>query len=278
MLPWFLHVPNTNQDPDGAADAIRAAIEAGPPQAVAAVVLEPVQNGGGCLVPPEDYWPQVREICDEYGVLLVADSTICAFGRVGSWFGTERFGAEPDIITFAKGLTSGYIPMGGVIVSDRVREALDSQSMYLHGATFGGHPVAAAVALTNIAIIEREGLIDNVLALENVFGDALRQMAESHPIVIDVRGIGFFWAIELQPAWPDGRPLSEEDYRRYFKDDLYHRLVDLGLLCRFDDRDSPVIQLAPALIADADVLARIVDIVAVAVSDLERALGYASSP
>ena len=274
LPPGFLHVANTYQDPEGAAEAIAEAIENGPPECVAAVVLEPVQNGGGCLVPPPGYWQRVREICDHYGVLLVADATICAFGRIGTWFGVERFEAAPDVITFAKGLTSGYIPMGGVLVSQPVREALDSQDMFLMGSTFGGHPVAAAVALENLAIIEREDLLANVCAHERSFGDGLRQVASEHQILKDVRGLGYFWAIELDPTWADGRPLEGADYDRLFKHDLFARLLDLGLICRVDDRDSPVLQFSPPLTAGPEIIDRIVGIVAQVVGELERELGY----
>ncbi len=274
LPPIAIHVPNTQQDPDGAAEAIAAAIEFGPPEQVAAVVLEPVQNAGGCLVPPEGYWRRVREICDRHGVLLVADATICAFGRLGTWFGVERFDVRPDIVTFAKGLTSGYIPMGGLLVSDRIRKMLDREAMYLHGSTFGGHPVAAAVALANLDIIEREGLLERASSLETLFGELLSAMGAEHPMVRDVRGLGLFWAVELDTSYADGRPLVGEEYDRHFKHNLFHNLIDLGLLCRVDDRDSPVLQFAPPLTVTEDDLRHIVDITGRGISALERALGY----
>src|SRR5918995_1092035 len=179
----FFHVKNTQQDPEGAADAIEEMIEAEGPELVAAVILEPVQNAGGCLVPPPDYWRRVREICDRHGVLLVSDAVICAFGRLGEWFGIERFDVVPDMTSFAKGLTSGYLPMGGVVVNERVRDTLRNNApMFTHGSTFGGHPVCSAVALENIRIIEREKLLQNVHALEGHFGDELKRLAESPPI------------------------------------------------------------------------------------------------
>ncbi|HET7273109.1 MAG TPA: aminotransferase class III-fold pyridoxal phosphate-dependent enzyme, partial [Rubrobacter sp.] len=174
LLQGFYHVPNTQQDPEGAADAIEEAIEFGPPETVAAVILEPVQNAGGCLVPPPDYWKRVREICDRHGVLLVSDAVICAFGRLGEWFGIERFDVVPDMTSFAKGVTSGYLPMGGVVVNEKISSTLRSRaSMFMHGSTFGGHPVSSAVAIENINIIEREGLLQNVHDLEGHFGDEL---------------------------------------------------------------------------------------------------------
>ncbi len=275
LLQGFMHVPNTQQDPEGAADAIEEAIEFGPPETVAAVVLEPVQNAGGCLVPPEGYWQRVREICDEYGVLLVSDAVICAFGRLGEWFGIERFGVVPDMTSFAKGITSGYLPMGGVVVSDRVRDTLrENAPMFFHGSTFGGHPVSAAVALENLRIIEREGLLDNVRSLEGHFESELRRMAEGHPIVKDVRGMGFFWAVEVRPERADGTPLAGEEYERYFKGVVSRKLLEGGLICRFDDKDEPVIQYSPALVADREVISRIAEITDGALTELERELGY----
>jgi len=274
----FFHVRNTQQDPEGAADAIEEMIEAEGPELVAAVFLEPVQNAGGCLVPPEGYWRRVREICDEHGVLLVSDAVICAFGRLGTWFGVERLdGGEvvPDLTTFAKGVTSGYLPMGGAVASDRVSKVLrEAAPMFMHGSTFGGHPVSAAVALENIRIIEREGLLENVRALEGHFGEELRRMAEGHPIVREVRGMGFFWAVEVKPEKADGTPLEGDEYQKYFKGVLSRKLMENGLICRFDDKDEPVIQFSPALVADREVLSRIAEITDDAITELERELGY----
>ena len=271
----FYHVKNTQQDPEGAADAIEQTIEAEGSDQIAAVILEPVQNAGGCLVPPPGYWRRVREICDKYGVLLVSDAVICAFGRLGEWFGTERFGVVPDMTSFAKGVTSGYSPMGGVMVSDKMVDVLRGKaSMFAHGSTFGGHPVSSAVALENIKIIEREGLLQNVHALEGFFGDELRRMAEGHPIVKDVRGMGFFWAVEVNPQRPDETPLTGEEYQRYFKGVLSKALLDNGLVCRFDDKEDPVIQYSPALVADREILSRIAEITDKALTELERELGY----
>src|SRR5918997_582923 len=167
----FFHVANTQQDPDGAADAIERMIEAEGPELVAAVILEPVQNAGGCLVPPPDYWRRVREICDRHGVLLVSDAVICAFGRLGEWFGIERFDVVPDMTSFAKGVTSGYLPMGGVVVNDRMRDTLrEGAPMFTHGSTFGGHPVSSAGGPGNIPIIEREKAPEKVQNPGGYFG------------------------------------------------------------------------------------------------------------
>ena len=252
-------------------------IEAEGPEHVAAVILEPVQNAGGCLVPPPDYWRRVREICDRHGVLLVSDAVICAFGRLGEWFGIERFDVVPDMTSFAKGVTSGYLPMGGVVVNDKIASTLkDNAPMFMHGSTFGGHPVSAAVALENIAIIEREKLLENVHDLEGHFGDELRRMAEEHPIVKEVRGMGFFWAVEVNPERADGTPLEDDEYQKYFKGVVSRKLLEGGLICRFDDKDDPVIQYSPALVSDREVLSRIAEITDDALTELEKELGYRS--
>ncbi len=275
LLQGFAHVANTHQDPEGAADAIEEAIDFGPPETVAAVILEPVQNGGGCLVPPEGYWKQVREICDRHGVLLISDGVICAFGRLGEWFGVERFGAVPDMTTFAKGVTSGYSPMGGLVAGPRITETMrENVSMFMHGSTFGGHPVSAAVALENIKIMEREKLLDNVHALEGHFGDELKRMAAEHSLVREVRGMGFFWGVEIRAEWPDGTPITGQDYQKYFKGVLPQSLLKNGLICRFDDKEDPVIQYAPALIADREVLSRIAEITDQALSELEHEINH----
>jgi adenosylmethionine-8-amino-7-oxononanoate aminotransferase len=271
----FYHVRNTQQDPEGAADAIEQMIEAEGPELVAAVVLEPVQNAGGCLVPPPDYWKRVREICDRHGVLLVSDAVICAFGRLGEWFGIERFDVVPDMTSFAKGVTSGYLPMGGVVVNDRIASTLrENAPMFTHGSTFGGHPVSSAVAVENIAIMEREKLPQNVHDLEGHFGDELKRMASDHPIVKEVRGMGFFWAVEVNPERADGTPLEGDEYQKYFKGVVSRKLLEGGLICRFDDKDDPVIQFSPALVSDREVLSRIAEITDGALTELEKQLGY----
>ena len=197
LFPGSAHVANTNPyrpETDDPAEAIRERIEWEGPETVSCVILEPVQNSGGCFLPPEGYFQKVREICDEYGVLLISDEVICSWGRLGYWFGSERYGYEPDLITTAKGLTSSYAPMGAVIASDRVFAPFNEDGeAFWHGITFGGHPMASAVALANLDVMEDEGLLENVRANEDGFAamlDSLRDL----PIVGDVRGTGYFWA------------------------------------------------------------------------------------
>jgi adenosylmethionine-8-amino-7-oxononanoate aminotransferase len=259
LTPGGHHVPNTNsyrwaedRDPLWAADAIEEAILFEGPHTVAAVILEPVQNGGGCFVPQDGYFQRVREICDRHEVLLISDEVICGFGRLGHWLGCERYGAEPDIVTVAKGMTSAYAPLGAVIASDRVAEPfLHGHAIFNHGFTFGGHPMACAVALANIELIEREGLCEHVLAKEGEFRAMLESLRDL-PIVGDVRGAGFFHAIELVKDRETKETFDAEESERLLRGFLSGALFERGLICRTDDRGDPVVQLSPPLIADSE--------------------------
>jgi adenosylmethionine-8-amino-7-oxononanoate aminotransferase len=267
LVPGGCHVPNTNlyrwpedRHPLWAATAIEERIEFEGPETVAAVILEPVQNAGGCFVPPDGYFERVREICDRHDVLMISDEVICAWGRLGHWFGCERFGYVPDIVTVAKALTSAYAPMGAVIAADRIAEPfMQGDASFSHGFTFAGHPVASAVAMANLDVYEREDLCGQVLAKEGEFRQMLETLHDL-PIVGDVRGAGFFQAIELVKDKEtkesfDGEE-AEELLRGYLSGELYRR----GLICRADDRGDPVIQLAPPLIADSEQFEEIHDV------------------
>ena len=226
-------------------DIERLIVEEGP-ETVAAVYLEPVQNAGGCFVAAPGYWQRVREICDRHGVLLVSDEVICAFGRIGEWFGASRLGYQPDMITFAKGVTSGYAPLGGVLVSDRIVEPFrEGAASFLHGITFAGHPVSCAVALANLDVFEEEDLCGRVRSLEGEFRGALESLLDL-PIVTEVRGMGYFYGIELGKR---GEAFSDEQCEWLIRKFLSKRLLELGLPCRADDRGDPVIQLAPPLVS-----------------------------
>jgi adenosylmethionine-8-amino-7-oxononanoate aminotransferase len=230
-----------------AADEIERAILREGPDSVAAVYLEPVQNSGGCFPPPPGYFARVREICDRYGVLLVSDEVICAFGRLGYYFGSQRYGYQPDVITFAKGVTSGYAPLGGMMVSDRLMEPFaDGPATFLHGITFAGHPVSAAVALANLDVFEKEDLLGNVRANEDAFRATLQKLKDL-PIVGDVRGDGYFYGIEMVKEKTTRETFTDEESERLLRGFLSHALYDAGLICRADDRGDPVIQLAPPL-------------------------------
>jgi adenosylmethionine-8-amino-7-oxononanoate aminotransferase len=263
LVPGAFRVPNTNiyrasdelrEDPKRfgrwAADRIAEAIEFEGPDSVAAVFLEPVQNAGGCFPPPPGYFQRVREICDEYDVLLVSDEVICAYGRIGSMFACDDFGYVPDMITCAKGLTSGYSPIGAMIASDRLFEPFnDGKTTFAHGYTFGGHPVSAAVALANLDIFDREGITDHVKEAAPAFRATLEKLL-SLPIVGDVRGEGFFYGIELVKDKTTKETFNDEESERLLRGFLSKALFEAGLYCRADDRGDPVVQLAPPLICD----------------------------
>src|SRR6476661_1387127 len=233
-----------------AADQIAVQIENEGPETVAAVFLEPVQNSGGCFPPPPGYFQRVREICDEYDVLLVSDEVICAFGRLGHIFGAERFGYQPDIITCAKGITSGYAPLGAMIATDRLMEPfLKGQETFLHGYTFGGHPVSTAVGLASLDAFENEGITQHVLDNQDAFRATLEKLSDL-PIVGDVRGEGYFYGIELVKDKATKETFDEAESEKLLRGFLSKALFDGGLYCRADDRGDPVIQLSPPLICD----------------------------
>ena len=256
LTPGGCHVVNTNMfrlahgmDAADLAEAVAQRIEFEGPETVSAVIMEPVQNAGGCLTPPEGYFQRVREICDEYNVLMISDEVICAWGRLGEWFGAQRYDYQPDIITTAKGLTSAYAPMGAMIVSDRVAEPfMHGTASFTHGFTFAGHPMCAAVALANIDAMEREGIIENVRNNEAPFREMLDSLRDI-PIVGDVRGAGYFNAIELVKDQDTDEQWSDEESETLLRGFLSGELYRRGLICRADDRGDPVIQLSPPLIA-----------------------------
>jgi adenosylmethionine-8-amino-7-oxononanoate aminotransferase len=228
-----------------------------PADEVAAIIVEPIQGEGGYIVPEDGFLQGLREICDRHGILLCADEVICAFGRIGHWFGVERFDAIPDLITFAKGLTGAHFAMGGLLISDRVAEPfIDGRSSYLHGYTFGGHPVGAAVALASLEILESEGVLENVRANEPVAAAALDGLRDI-PIVGDVRGAGHFWAIELVRDQESRESFDGPAADWLLKDVLSEELWSRGLICRLDDRAEPIVQIAPPLVASAGLIEEI---------------------
>lgn len=245
--------PGMAGDPEAfgrwAARRIELAVQAEGPETVAAVVLEPVRNSGGCPPPPPGYFRAVREICDRYDVLLVSDEVICAFGRVGRMFACERYGYTPDIITCAKGMTSGYAPIGAAIASDRVFAPFrEGRNASTHGYTFGGHPVSSAVAPANLDVFEHEGLTGHVRENEAAFRGVLEKLKDL-PIVGDVRGDGYFYGIELVKDRRTRRSFDAEESERILRGFVSGALFEAGLYCRADDRGDPVIQPAPPPIA-----------------------------
>ncbi|WP_396345074.1 aspartate aminotransferase family protein [Haloechinothrix sp. LS1_15] len=262
LVPSTVRVPNTNfyRAPEHgddyaafgrwAADQIAQAIELEGPDTVAAVFLEPLQNTGGCFPPPPGYFERVREICDEHDVLLVSDEVICAFGRLGTDFGARRYGYQPDILTTAKGLTSGYAPLGAVLISDAVAEPFRTgATTFMHGSTYGGHPVSCAVAMANLDILEREGIYDHVQANEQAFRSTLDKLRDL-PIVGDVRGAGYFYGIELVKDTATKETFTDAECERILRGLVSPALFERGLYCRADDRGEPVIQLSPPLVCE----------------------------
>ncbi len=253
LLPGFLKVGNTLGATDGVAAARGledAILEAGP-ETVGMFFAEPVQNSGGCLVPPDGYWPEVRRICDKYDVLLVADEVISSFGRVGEWFGADYVGVVPDMITFAKGATSGYAPVGGVIIRrSKVDELLNAEDgTFTHGATWGGHPVAMAVTIANVTAMRDEGAIEKVQAHGDHFAAKLDEVMAAHDMVSDVRGTGYFYAVELTASRSNGVELTEDQANTLVNNHMPDLIRDAGLLIRADARGAPKLVLSPPLIA-----------------------------
>ena len=237
--------------------AIEEAIVAAGPETVAMVIAEPVQNGRGALVPPEGYWQELRRICDAYGVLLCADEVINSFGRLGHWFGSGRFGAEPDMITFAKGVTSAYQPLGGLVVRgplvDRVWDS--PVAMFVHGSTFGGHPVATAVAVASMAALRDEDVFTGVLGREDRLGNGLRELMSAHACVKDVRGTGYFYSVELMRDRDSGLELTEPETAELLPGGVLDRLVrSARVLVRPDGRGAVMLAVSPPLVADESVI------------------------
>jgi adenosylmethionine-8-amino-7-oxononanoate aminotransferase len=266
LFSWAVKVPNTSQYRCGmcaeqnacsldCADEVERTILREGPETVAMVVMEPVQNTGGALVPPPGYWKRIREICDKYGILLVSDEVICGFGRLGYWFGCERFEYQPDMITFAKGVTSGYAPLGGVIVSDRLAAPFleGEAAVFLHGLTFGGHPVSCAVALANIDIMEREDLLGNVQRNEAIFDEVMEGLRDL-PFVGDVRGCGYFRVVELVKDKATKQSFTDDECNWLLRDELSPYIYNAGLICRADDRADPVLVLSPTLVCGEEEL------------------------
>jgi adenosylmethionine-8-amino-7-oxononanoate aminotransferase len=271
LVPEVLHVRNTNRyhRPVDETEAeftaflladLEQTIEAAGPETICMVVMEPVQNAGGSFLPPEGYWRGVRELCDRYDILLCADEVITGFGRLGAWFGSERYDIRPDLMTIAKGLSSSYAAIGAVVATDRVMEPfMHGTSMYSHGITFGGHPVMSAIALKNIEIMKREQIVEHVASTQDAFRGTLDQLLDL-PIVGDVRGTGFFYAVELVKDKETRETFDDAECETLLRDFLSPRLFERGLICRADDRGDPVVQISPPLVAGQEEFDQIVSI------------------
>jgi adenosylmethionine-8-amino-7-oxononanoate aminotransferase len=253
------------------ADEIERLIEFEGPETIAAIIMEPIQNSGGAIVPPPGYMQRVRQLCDHYGIVLIADEVICGFGRVGAWFGSNALGFTPDLMTCAKGITSGYAPLGAAMVRKEIADMFigDEDDKFMHGVTFGGHPASCAAALANIAILEREGLCERSQTMGDYMLRELRAAIGAHPHVGDIRGKGLFIALELVRDRERHEPLEEPHLMAWLSDQFKRR----GLICRADDRLDPVIQLAPPLNIPQEDVDQVITIVADVLHALGRRLG-----
>lgn len=265
LLPWFVHVPNTygykseGDIPVAELSCLRAIEEtilAEGPETIAMLVAEPVQNVGGILIPPDGYWQELRRMCDQYGILLCADEVICGFGRLGYWFGSERNNVVPDIITFAKGVTSGYAPLGGMIVREPlVDRLLDSEiATFTHGVTWGGHPMSTAIAVANIRAMRDEGVLENVRSHSPYLAARLDEIAQRQPMVKEVRGTGYLFGLELMASRAEGTEYTAEQKAAMCREVLPQLLQANGLMTRADDRGPAMISVSPPLVADRAVL------------------------
>jgi adenosylmethionine-8-amino-7-oxononanoate aminotransferase len=252
-----------------AARALEEAIVEQNPDTVAAFIAEPVQGAGGVIVPPDDYFARVREICSRYNILFIADEVITGFGRTGQWFALERWGVEPDIMSFAKGVTSGYLPLGGIMVSDEIAATIRSvapENRWMHAYTYSGHPACCAVALKNLEIIEREGLVERAAKMGRLLLDQLSPV-QSLDIVGDVRGLGLMAAVEL---------VADRAARTPFDAKLkVGELVRQAMLARgvFTRIRNDVILLAPPLVIRDDQIDRIAEVVRASIQAVQERVG-----
>jgi adenosylmethionine-8-amino-7-oxononanoate aminotransferase len=287
LVPDVVHVWNTNRYHRPVdeteeefvefvlTDLEEAIVQAGP-ETVAMVIMEPVQNAGGSFTPPAGYFAGVREICDRHGILLCADEVITAFGRLGSWFASERYDIRPDLVTCAKGLSSAYAAIGAVVARDAVMEPfLEGTSMYAHGITFGGHPVQAAIALKNLEILRRERIVEHVAEEQDGFRGTLSQLLDL-PIAGDLRGTGFFYALELVKDKETRETFSDEECESLLRGFLSPRLFERGLICRADDRGDPVVQISPPLVAGQKEFDEIVGVLGDVLAEAGERLGRPS--
>lgn len=280
LLEGVRHVPNTlgltgDCGPAAELDCVRSierVIAEEGAETIAAIFAEPVQNGRGALVPPDGYWPELRRICDQNGILLVSDEVICSFGRLGSWFGSARYGVTPDLITFAKGSTAGYAPLGGVIVREPVIEQLfdhGERTGFTHGATWGGHPVATAVAAATINAMREESVLSNVEHRGPQLRAGLESLQSAHRCVKDVRGTGFFYAIELMADRNTGRELTDEQSTRVLHEVLPKAFARTGVILRGDDRGATMLMVSPPLISGEEVIGELLSGIDGMLADVE---------
>jgi adenosylmethionine-8-amino-7-oxononanoate aminotransferase len=275
-VPGFLHIPAPysyrfqGEIKEGetygqaAARALEEAILREGPDTVGGFIAEPVQGAGGVIVPPDDYFPLVRAICDKYNVLLIADEVITGFGRTGDWFALRRYGVQPDIMSFAKGVTSGALPLGGIQISDAIREVIMSappNERWMHAYTYSGHATSCAVALANIEIIEREGLVQNAGAMGKRLLDGLLALQEEFECIGDVRGLGLMAAVEFTSDRATKAPANLGEKVR-------KAALDRGLWTR---AQGDVFMFSPPLVITAEQVDRMVQILGESIAAVQSA-------
>src|SRR5699024_5290569 len=277
ILDDFLHVDTPyEKSTEEAIHSLREAIEAEGPETIAAFIAEPIQGAGGVIIPPEDYFKEIRALCDAYGILVIADEIITGFGRTGTMFGMENWGVTPDVMTFAKGVTSGYIPLGGVVVSDAIHDVLKkhSKGTLMHGFTYSGHPTATAVGLKNIEIIEKENLVENSRNMGELMFEGFQKVKEKSEIVGDVRAKGLLGAIELvkNPATNEPFPADWNVAGRTIE-----LLSEKGLVYRPVTYDNTnIICFSPPIAIDAEEVDKMIAIVEEAVLEVEKEVANSS--
>lgn len=277
MMTDFTHAETPyGSNTEKAIASLRQVIEEEGPENIAAFLAEPIQGAGGVLIPPEDYFKEVRKLCDEYEILFIADEIITGFGRTGKMFGMENWGVTPDLMTFAKGVTSGYIPLGGVVVSDHIHNVLKEKSKgtLFHGFTYSGHPTAAAVALKNIEIIEQESLVENSRKMGEELLKGFKKVKENLDIVGDVRTVGLLGAVEL---------VQNPATNKRFAPDLnvaprvIEALHERGVICRpvtFNGTD--IICFAPPIVMNNEQINTLVEKLHDSVLSVQKQLGVTS--
>ncbi|WP_289890779.1 aspartate aminotransferase family protein [Virgibacillus pantothenticus] len=274
MMTDFIHVDtHYNSTTDQAIASLRQAIEESGPETVAAFFAEPIQGAGGVLIPPDDYFPRIRALCDDYGILFVADEVITGFGRTGKMFGIENWDVIPDVMTFAKGVTSGYFPLGGVVVSETIHNVFKEKSLgtLFHGFTYSGHPTGAAVALKNIEIMEQEQLVENSRLMGNRLLLGLKKVKESLEIVGDVRCVGLLGAVELVEEPVSNKRFAQDQHVTLKAIEALH---ERGVICRgvtYDNTD--IICIAPPLIINQEQVDQLVEGVYEAILKVQQQLG-----
>jgi len=268
LLEGFAHISNSKnivgaQDQKLVAEhltLLEEELENIDPTSVALLIAEPVQNSGGVLAPPVGYWSGLRHICDKYGILLLADEVITGFGRLGASFAIEELGAVPDMITFAKGATSGYVPLGGLMIRDVLLEDLyGAAPSFAHGSTFGAHPVATAVLIANVRAMLQEHIFDAVRRLEKVLETNLARLRQQHSCVGEVRGAGFLWALDLVADADSGLCFTSAQSQDVLHKILPEALEEAGVIARPDDRGGTLLVMAPPLVADEETLGQLCD-------------------